>query len=184
MFKWVALGAAVVAVVILGWMVNDLRVQAKRATVTVNEKLPEILEKTQKSAETLAVLSDDIRQLRDLAGASDVRDRSLAGYADSILDAVESSGGAIGTKGLLGGDKLKDPQAAAEWAAVARKEAVWLTFRAKSRGDLLARLTQTKFGSEWQIQVGAEPPATLRDWIERNVDLPATRPEGETSEVE
>jgi hypothetical protein len=176
MFKWVALSIGVVAVAVFGWMVNDLRLQAKRATVTVNEKLPEILEKTRKSADTLAVLSEDIRQLRDLAGAGDVRDASLAAYADAILDAVQASGGSVGTKGLLGGDTLKDPQPAAEWAAAARKEAIWLTFRAKSRDELLARLTETKFGSDWHLQLGTDPPVPLRDWIAEHVELPATAP--------
>lgn len=176
MFKWVALLISALVLGLFAWMVNDLRVQAKRATVTINEKLPEILDKTRKSTETLAVLSEDIRQLRDLAGASDVRDRSLVGYADAVLDAVEASGGSIGTKGLLGGNTLKDPQPAAEWAASARKEAVWLTFRAHSREDLLTRLTQTKFGSDWHIQSGTSAPVLLREWIEQNVELPNTSP--------
>jgi hypothetical protein len=176
MFKWVTLAVATIAVAVFGWMVNDLRLQAKRATATVNENLPEILEKSRTSAQTLAVLSEDIRQLRDLAGASNgpARDRTLVAYADAILDAVESSGGSIGTKGLLSGDKLKDPQPAIEWATAARKEAVWLTFRAASRDELLQRLTQTKFGSEWIIQLPDAQPVPLRQWIERNVALPAT----------
>jgi hypothetical protein len=116
--------------------------------------------------------------MRDLAGATEgARDRSLAAYADAILEALEDSGASVGTSGILGGsDKLNDPQPAAEWAASARKEAVWLTFRASSREELLERLTRTKFGSDWMIRVGDQKPVPLRQWAEQNVVIPATAP--------
>src|SRR5262245_35259471 len=117
MFKWSCLGVAVVALLGLAWALNDIRVEIKRATRRVNEDLPEILakartssdavssnlpdilERTRRSADTLAELSDDVRQLKDLAGMSaTARDKGLVAYADSVLDLIESSGGRIGVK--------------------------------------------------------------------------------------
>lgn len=171
MIKWVYFALAAVTSLAVLLLLNDLRVQMKRASVTVNDKLPRILEKTESSAETLAALSADVKQLRDLAGLPQgPRDATLAAYADRVLDAVEASGGTVGLKPLVGGGgRLKDPQPATEWVASARKEAVWLTFRADSRDELLGRLCRNKFGSDWMIQVGGAEPVTLASWAMRNV---------------
>jgi hypothetical protein len=166
------IAAAIAAVVLLalaawfGWMLNDLRLELKHSAQTVNRDLPVILANTRKSTETLAQVSGDIKVLRNLAGVEDApRDKTLVTYADSVLDLIESHDDAkIGTEKLIG-KALSDPLSAKEWVAGARKEAVWLTFRAKSRSELLDRLTQNKFGSEWKIQIGDEPPQSLRDWL-------------------
>jgi hypothetical protein len=149
-----------------------VRLQLRHTSATINEKLPSILEKTERSAAALAELSEDVGQLRDLAGATGPRDATLAAYADSILDRIEASDLLIGTRSKLSG-KLDDPQAAKEWTAAARKEALWLTFRAKSKVELLKRLTETKFGSEWHVQrSGGDVNVTpLREWIEAQPDL-------------
>jgi hypothetical protein len=149
-----------------GWMLNDLRLELKRSAQTVNRDLPVILANTRKSTETLAEVSGDIKELRDLAGVDDApRDKTLVTYADSVLDLVESQDDAqIGVEKLIG-KSLSDPVPAKQWVAGARKEAVWLTFRAKSRAELLDRLTQSKFGSDWQIQFGDEQPESLRSWL-------------------
>src|SRR5688500_5378531 len=153
MVKWIYLGLAVAFCAALLLMLNDLRLQVRRGAETVNSQLPEILDKTRKTADTMAVLSDDIRQLRDLAGAPDgVRDATLAAYADDLLDAVEASGATIGLKPKLIGTELKETLPAREWVADARKEALWLTFRASSREEFLDRLCKNKFGSDWYIQ--------------------------------
>ncbi len=167
LFRWACLAVAVVALAGLGWMINDLRRELERSTQTVNENLPVILEQTKTSTATLAVLSDDIRALRDLAGATGPRDRSLVAFADSLLDAVESSGGQIGVEKLIGKD-LSDPVPAAEWVVDARKEAVVLSFRAKSRRELLQRLCQNKFGSPWLIRIGDAAPRPLQEWLEQH----------------
>ena len=168
------LGYAVALVVALlfAWLINDVRLQLRHTSATINEKLPSILEKTERSATALAELSEDVRQLRDLAGATGPRDATLAAYADSILDRVEASDLLIGTRSKLSG-KLDDPQPAKEWSAAARKEALWLTFRAKSKPELLKRLTETKFGSQWHVQrSGGDGSVTpLREWIEAQPDL-------------
>ena len=167
MIKWMYFGLAALTAAAVLLLLNDLRLQMKRASVTVNDKLPRILEKTESSAQTLADLSADVKQLRDLAGLPQgTRDKTLAVYADQVLDAVEASGGTVGLKSLLPGkDRLKDPQPAKDWVAGARKEAVWLTFRADSRRELLERLCRNKFGSDWMIQVGDADPLTLAAWV-------------------
>jgi hypothetical protein len=168
----VAYVVALLVALLLAWLINDVRLQLRQTSATVNEKLPSILEKTERSATALAELSDDVRQLRDLAGATGPRDATLATYADSILDHLETSGLLVGTKAKLS-DKLLDAQPAIEWTAAARKEALWLTFRAKSKQELLERLTKTKFGSEWYVQ-GQSADAKiqpLRQWIESHPDL-------------
>ena len=175
MIKWMYFGLAAVTALVALLLLNDLRLQMKAAAVTVNDKLPRILEKTDQTAGTLADRSADVKQLRDLAGLPQgTRDRTLAAYADQVLDAVQASGGTVGLKPLvgLGKDKLKDPQPAKEWAAGARKEAVWLTFRSDSRKELLERICKNKFGSDWMIQVGGAEPETLASWVART--LPAT----------
>lgn len=80
---------------------------------------------------------------------------------------MEKSGGTIGLKSLVGRAALRDTQPAAEWVTAARKEAVWLTFRAQSKEELLTRPCETKFGSEWHIQLPNQEPVALKEWIEQ-----------------
>src|SRR5438132_550301 len=124
MFKWIALAVGTLFLAVLAWMVNDARLEIRRSvqllddttrTVqenlpaivdrtrktadTVAEHLPEIMAKARKTSDTLAELAEDIRQLKELAGAtSTARDQNLVAYADGVLKAVESSGGTIGLK--------------------------------------------------------------------------------------
>jgi hypothetical protein len=182
MFKWACLLLAAVALAGLGWAINDARLELKRSTRTLNEildkartstdtvaaSLPEILAKTRTSADTLAQLSEDVRQLRGLAGLSDRgRDRSLVAYAGGVLDAVEGSGGKVGLLKKLGGG-MKDVVPASEWVVGARREAVALVFVARSRAEVLDRLCKNLFGSDWYIQVDDGKPVPLREWIKAN----------------
>lgn len=170
MFKWSCFGLAVIAAGALGWMVNDLRTEIKQATVTVNTQLPEILDKTRQTAETVAVLAEDVRQVRDLSGAANIaRDKTLVAYADRVLDMVEASGGSIGLKKKLLGSGLKDLTPANQWVVAARKESLWLVLRANSRDQLLERLCKNKFGSAWYIQLPGVEPVPLRDWVVKNL---------------
>ena len=175
--QWVYHALAIVALVVLIFLLNDLRRAFHRTGDTVNEHLPEILEKTRTSTETLARLSEDIRQLRDLAGATGPRDATLAKYADELLDRVEAAADArIGVEAIIG-SSLKDARPAKEWTAEARKEAVYLAFAAASREELLTRLTQTKFGRDWLIQESpSAAPVKLSDWLKAK--LPATTTTG------
>ena len=171
MYKHICLGFACVVVLVFGWMLNDFRRDLKQSARTLNEKLPVILENTKSSTETLKDLSKDIRALRDLAGVSnETRDRSLVTYADELLDLVEASGAEIGLKKKLIGSGLKEVVPADEWTTGARKEALWLSFRAKSKRELLERMTKNRFGSDWYIVVGDESPQKLADWLREHHD--------------
>jgi hypothetical protein len=167
MFKWTCLAVAALVATVLVWMVNDLRLELRRSTDTLNAQLPQLLEKTRKSAETLAELSGDIRQMRDLLGAGSPRDKSLVAYADELLDRVQASGGRIGLEKKLFGSGLKGTHPADEWVRDARKEAAILTMTASSRQEVLTRLCKNKFGSDWFIQVGDAEPVTLLNWLEK-----------------
>src|SRR5213592_3163132 len=111
MFRWVCLGIGVVFLAVMTWMVNDVRLHVRQSgeTVqttgeTINEHLPEIVDKTRTTTDTLAELAADIRQLKELAGVtSSPRDQNLVAYANSVLGLIEKSGGTIGLKKKLGG---------------------------------------------------------------------------------
>jgi hypothetical protein len=179
MTKWFYPALAVLVSAAVLWMLNDLRVQARRGTETINAKLPEILDKTRLTADTLADLSRDVKKLRTLAGATgDVRDPALVDFATAVLNKVESADAVIGLMPKLIGHELKDTLPAREWVVDARKEAVWLVFLAHSRQDLLERLCRNKFGSEWYIQPKGGQPVTLVQWVKDNVPAAATTQPG------
>ena len=173
MFKWTCLGVIAAFLGFLAWAAYDVRCQlrdsaeaVRTAGRTVNEHLPAVVEKTQATTETLAELSADVRQLKELAGATGgVRDQNLVAYAEGALRQVEASGGTVGLKKLLGGSGLKGELPAREWAAGARKEAVFLVAVTRSKKELATRLATNKFGSPWFIQVGNSEPVPLLDWL-------------------
>jgi hypothetical protein len=193
MFKWVCLTVVVIFLAAAGWMINDVRLEVRRSTQvlqttgqTVNEQLPAVVEKVQisadviseklpeiverigKSTETLAELSEDIRQLKELAGVSNAaRDKTLVAYADSVLDTIDSANGTIGLKKTFGSG-LKNSVPAKEWVVGARKEALYLTVVARSKKELVTRLAENKFGSSWYIQIGGKDPVALFDWLKAN----------------
>jgi len=176
MFKWTCLTVAVLFLSLLGWMANDTRQEVRRSTQSVqasgdivNEHLPIIVEKTRITTETLAELSADLRQLKELAGvAGTARDQNLVAYADSALDQIEKSGGSIGLKKTLGGNGLKNTLPAKEWVVGARKEALLLTVLVKSKEELASRLMKNKFGSSWHIQFGDKDAVPLFNWLREN----------------
>ena len=166
MLRWACLALAAVATAALLWMVNDVRTQLKRSTQTVNENLPLIFAKTQRTTETLVALSEDLKQIRNLAGATDVvRDKRMAAFADGLLDAIRDSGGEIGLKPKLVGKDLKDVQPVGDWVNGARKEALWLLVRSKSKTDLLNKLCTNIYGSDWYIRFEGKEAVRLADWI-------------------
>ncbi|MBA3542223.1 MAG: hypothetical protein H0T79_21590 [Deltaproteobacteria bacterium] len=166
-FKWACLGIATFAVAALLWMLNDLRMEAKHTTAAVNEHLPAVLANVKQGTATLVQLTKDVEALRDLAGiASTPRDRSLVVYADSVLDFLDAQQGKIGVEKVLG-KELKDLVPVQEWVTAARKEAVWLTFRANSKHELLDRLGKTKFGSDWFFAPADGPPVRLIEFLEQ-----------------
>jgi hypothetical protein len=194
MFKWSCLVVVIVFLSAVGWMINDVRLEIRRSTElfrttgqTVNEQLPAVVEKVQTSADvisarlpeiveriskstaTLSELAEDIHQLKELAGVSNsARDKSLVAYADSVLDTIESANGTIGLKKTFGGSGLKNALPIKEWVVAARKEALYLTVVAKSKKELVTRLTENKFGSPWHIQPDGKESLTLSDWLQAN----------------
>ncbi|HEX3149641.1 MAG TPA: hypothetical protein VHR66_16315, partial [Gemmataceae bacterium] len=158
MFKWICLGVAVVFLGFIGWVAYDIRNDIHRSAETVQksgqavnehlpaivqkshevsavvtENLPTIVEKTRTTTDTLAELSEDVKQLKELAGLTGgTRDQNLVAYAESVLNLIDQSGGTIGLKKTLGGSGLKNQVPAKEWVVGARKEAVFLTLVVKS----------------------------------------------------
>jgi hypothetical protein len=173
MFKWLCLATGIIFLVVVGWMINDIRLQVHHSSQmvhevghTVNEHLPTIVEKSRTATETLAELAEDIRQLKELVGVSHTaRDQNLVAYADSVLKSIEASGGTIGLKKSLGGSELKHALPAKEWAVGARKEAVYLTVVTKSKKELVTRLANNWLGTPWYIQLEGKEAVKLLDWL-------------------
>lgn len=156
------------------------------ASATVSEKLPAIVDRTQRTSdvvaanlpkmveridrttETLAELSEDVRQLKQLAGLTGKpRDENLVAYTNSLLDAIASSKGVIGAKKVIGSG-LKDERPAAEWVVGARREALFQLLFAKSKKDMLTKLTKTALGFSWYIKLPEREPVTLLEWAKAN----------------
>jgi hypothetical protein len=168
MFRWACFGLAAIAVAALLWMLNDLRVEVKHTNAIVAEHLPAVLANVKQGTETLAHLSKDIEGMRDLAGiANGPRDRSLVVYADSILDFLDQQKGQIGLEKLVG-KGLKDTVPVQDWVTGARKEALWLTFRANSKAELLDRLGKNKFGAAWYFAPATGEPVQLIEFLKQN----------------
>jgi hypothetical protein len=165
-FKWSCFGLAALAVAALLWMINDLRGEVKRTNEAVNQHLPQILANAKVATDTMAKLSKDIEALRDLAGLTAPSDRSLALYADGVLDFLDTQPGQIGLDKKLGAG-MKDLVPVQDWVREARREALWLTFRASSKAELLDRLGKNKFGSKWYYAPPAGEPVPLIDFVTR-----------------
>ena len=176
MFKWTALAVSTVILVWFGWMINDVRSNARQSLDTINRDLPEILDKTRAGVATLSKVSDDIEQLRDLAGAAGgPTDKALVVYAKQLIKTIETEGKdgkmlpdthgfglsamAQSTIGSTPPEKVED------WIVGARKKAVYLVLTCDSREELLKEFCKTKFGAPWQIQIGTAKPVSLEEWL-------------------
>lgn len=192
MFKWACLTVATGFLAVLLWMVNDLRIEIRHSTQliqdsgqsvkqhlpaivdrtektsnTLSKHLPDMMEKAHTSVDTVAELAADIRQIKELlVGHNPPKDASLVAYATSVLQAIEASGGTVGQKKLTFGKGLKNALPAKDWVHSARLEATYLAFVAKSKKDLVTRLSKSKLGFAWYIEVGAAEPQPLLDWLE------------------
>jgi hypothetical protein len=169
LFKWSCFGLAAVVCAVLLYLLNDMRTEIRRTNDTVNAHLPQILANVNTATQTLAAVSKDINAFRDLAGLVDTpQDRSLVVYADSILDFLERQpSGQIGLTKIVG-KGLKDIISSGEWARDARKEALWLTFRASTKKELLERMGKNKFGSDWYFTAPGIEPVTLIEFLKLN----------------
>ena len=166
-FRWACFALAAITAGTLLWIVNDMRVEVKRTNETIDQHLPAVLANVKTATETLANVSKDIESLRDLTGlTTGTGDRSLVQYADSILDFLETQQGKIGRTKTLG-DGLKDVVPVQDWVAGARKEALWLSFRADTKQELLDRLGKTKFGEHWMFAPASGAPVPLIDFLKQ-----------------
>jgi hypothetical protein len=194
MFKWICLAVAAVFLAVLTWVANDVRLEIRRSSQllqttahTVNEHLPTIVDKARKSTDILAEhlpeivqktrttmdavaeLAGDIRQMRELlVGSHSPRDMNLVTYANSVLKSIEASNGKIGLKKLPPAKGLKSTLPAKDWVAGARLEAAFLTVVAKSKKELVTRLSKNKFGLNWYMEQDGKDPIPLLDWLKTN----------------
>lgn len=169
LFKWSCFGLAAGVCAVLLYLLDDMRVEIRRTNQTVNAHLPQILANVSTATTTLAAVSKDIEAFRKLAGFVDTtQDRSLVVYADSILSFLEAQPeGKIGLTKIVGSG-LKDVMTSAEWAHDSRKEALWLTFRAATKKELLERLSKNKFGSDFYFTAPGIEPMKLADFLRNN----------------
>jgi hypothetical protein len=167
LFKWIALVVASIAGAVVIWMINDVRTELKATNAIVTKQLPAILDNAKQVGDTMVKLAKDIEALRNLAGVGGARDKSLAIYADGLLDYLDKQPGQIGLEKVLT-KELKELVPVTEWVAGARKEALWLTFRANTKAELLDRLGKTKFGSAWMYQPPSGAPVTLIAFVKAN----------------
>lgn len=166
-FRWSCFALAAVAVAVLLWMVNDMRLEVKRTNAVVDKHLPAVLANVKTATETLANLSKDIESVRDLGGLTGSGgDRPLVQYADSVLDFLAAQPGKIGRTKVIG-QGLKDLVPASEWVAGARKEALYLSFRADSKDELLDRLGKTKFGEHWMYVPPSGDPVSVIELVKK-----------------
>lgn len=163
-FRWSCFALAALVSALVLWMLNDVRREMARTNAIVAAQLPTILENVKTGTTTLAQVSGDIDKLRDLLGAGTPRDRSLVAFADGVLDFLDAQPGQIGLDKLVG-DGLKDLVDVPAWVAAARKEALWLSFRATSKADLLARLAKNRYGSDWWYAPPSGPPVKLAELV-------------------
>lgn len=168
LFRWTCLGVAVVALGFIGWAVNDLRLEMKNSARQVNKDLPRILENTKKSTEALAVLSQDLKNIRNLAvGQGKTRDKTITVYGDDVLSFIEQQNAKIGVEKFIG-KKLKDPIPAKEWVVGARREATYLAFRVRSKQELLEKLCESITRRTFYIQFEDQKPVPLLEWLQEN----------------
>lgn len=168
---WLCFVTALLVAAGFAWMVNDLRVTSKATMAHAKETMEtakETLDKVKISAEVGAEISKDLKALRKLAGVGGTgANNGFSDYANEVLDLIDAVGAGNAKIGILkkGDTKLKDPVPMEEWSASAHREAVLLVLTSKSKAAILKGICRNKWGAEFGIQVGNEPPVTLEKWV-------------------
>lgn len=168
---WLCFCTALGVAAVFGWMVNDLRVTSKETMANAKQTLEtakQTLTKVQISAEVGAEISKDLKALRKLAGVGGTgANNGFSDYANEVLDLIDAVGPGNAKIGILkkGDSKLKDPVPMEEWSASAHREAVYLVLSSKSKAAILKGICRNKWGSEFGIQIGNEPPITLEKFV-------------------
>jgi hypothetical protein len=188
MFKWSCLAVATAALLVFGWMLNDLRLEIKRTgehlnqqlprileqteqvTRTANDNLPHLLERSRVTAETFAEIAEDIKQLKELAGVTaGPRDKTLVSYAISVLARVEKEDASVGLRNPIPRGGLLRASPAKQWVADVRLWAVFLASRPKPKADYLKELCEMPLLKQpYYIQHGDQAPVPLLDWLKAN----------------
>lgn len=168
---WLCFVTAVLVAAGFGWMVNDIRVTSKATMANAKQTMEtakETLAKVQISADVGAEISKDLKALRKLAGVGGTgANNGFSDYANEVLELIDAVGAGNAKIGVLkkGETKLKDPVPLEEWSAGAHREAVYLVLSSKSKAAILKGICRNKWGSEFGIQVGNDPPVTLEKWV-------------------
>jgi hypothetical protein len=183
MFKWLCLACALVFAGFMSWVALDIRSEIKRTLANtdrtlvesresmaiIRRDLPQIVEGARKSADTLSVLSEDVKTVKKLGGLTTITsDGGFTAYAEEVITLIEKAPAEtkIGTARTSGGKTtLKDPVSAKEWSVGARKEALLLVATAKSREAILHKLVPNVWGTPWYIEVPGEEAVSLESWI-------------------
>src|SRR6516165_6189556 len=124
---------------------TTLLADSNQAVSTINARLPRIMDKTEQSVDNLAQLSEDLKQSKELLGSinSIRQNKDLASYAVSLLSLVQGQRQAtIGPKKEDSDKELKSVAKAEDWAKSASRDANFLSLIAKSKGEVLDRLTK------------------------------------------
>jgi hypothetical protein len=195
MFKWTCLAVATLFLGAVAWMLNDVRLEVKRTSQTVNtagealnadlpdilaktrraadalgEDVPEIIDKSRNITDQVAEMTADVRTLKEaLAKMKVERDPELLRYAGDLLDTVAAAPKAtVGVKPITGIGGLRDPVPAREWVVKARKEANLLTLLTSSKAELASKLTSTALGSPYLLKFPGKKAVPLLDWLKEN----------------
>jgi hypothetical protein len=184
-FKWIALAIGTGFLVALTWMVNDMRLQVRETTEivqktgetvkqtgeTLNDRLPDLLNRTLVVTETVSELAMDIRNLKSVISKVPLvrADEELAAYAGSVLLAVEKSGATIGQK-ASSGKGLNKPVPASKWASSASRQPGLVARLARSKRDVALRLSNNVLGHPWYMQFpqGDKEPVLMLEWLKKN----------------
>jgi hypothetical protein len=143
-----------------------------KAAELIDGSLPDLVKNAGAATEVLAGLAEDIKQLKDLAGAGKERDKNLIAYTNSLLSAIEKTGGKIGMSKAFSVKRgsLKNTRPVAEWVADARREALFLMLLVSTKKDMAVRLSRTKIvGFDWWIEATPGGPSVkLLEWMKEN----------------
>jgi uncharacterized phage infection (PIP) family protein YhgE len=151
---------------------TTLLADSNQAVSTINARLPRIMDKTEQSVDNLAQLSEDLKQSKELLGSinSIRQNKDLATYAVSLLSLIQGQRQAtIGSKKQETDKEMKPVAKAQDWAKSAGRDANFLSLIAKSKGEVLDRLTKSASGAPLYIQMAEKAaPVLLQTWLKAN----------------
>lgn len=156
MFKWTCFLVGSILGIVALWMLNDIRAHTQEQLVKIGE------------IATVGVeVSKDVQRLRKIGGLTK-GDPELGDYTISVLEFIDEHA----KDGKISDNKeMKKAEKLSEWMVNARKEALMLVFKEKSKEDILYKLSTTAplpKRHPWFIQVAGAAPVSLEEWIRSN----------------